>query len=71
MERDLLDRSAKDVMTKVPKTVAPDMLAAEALAVMNDGTPRVTCLFIVDPSIAGRRPLGILHVHDCLRAGLR
>jgi arabinose-5-phosphate isomerase len=71
MERNLLDRSAQDVMTKAPKTAAPDMLAAEALAVMNDGTPRVTCLFIVDPSVAVRRPLGILHVHDCLRAGLR
>jgi arabinose-5-phosphate isomerase len=70
MERGLLDRVANDVMTADPKSALPDMLAAEALAVMNDGTPRVTCLFIVDPAI-GRRPLGILHVHDCLRAGLR
>jgi arabinose-5-phosphate isomerase len=38
---------------------------------MNDGTPRVTCLFIVDPAAAERGPVGILHVHDCLRAGLR
>jgi arabinose-5-phosphate isomerase len=71
MERELLDRPARDVMTKTPKTVAPGMLAAEALAVMNDGTPRVTCLFIVDPEAGDGRPLGILHVHDCLRAGLR
>jgi len=70
MERGLLDRVANDVMTADPKSALPDMLAAEALAVMNDGTPRVTCLFIVDPAI-GHRPLGILHVHDCLRAGLR
>jgi arabinose-5-phosphate isomerase len=71
MEHNLLDRSAKDVMTRSPKTVAPEMLAAQALAVMNDGTPRVTCLFIVDPAASERKPVGILHVHDCLRAGLR
>ena len=71
MERELLDRPARDVMTTSPKTVAPDLLAAQALAIMNDGTPRVTCLFVVDPAAAERRPVGILHVHDCLRAGLR
>jgi arabinose-5-phosphate isomerase len=71
MERELLTREAREVMTSEPKTVAPDMLAAEALAVMNDGTPKVTCLFIVAPDAAPRRPVGILHVHDCLRAGLR
>jgi arabinose-5-phosphate isomerase len=71
MERELLKREAREVMTSAPKTVAPDMLAAEALSVMNNGTPKVTCLFIVAPDSALRRPLGILHVHDCLRAGLR
>jgi len=71
MARELLDRPARDVMTGAPKTVAPDLLAAEALAIMNAGTPRVTCLFVVDPSAAERHPVGILHVHDCLRAGLR
>lgn len=71
MERELLDRTARDVMTTAPKTVVPAMLAAEALAFMNDSTPRVTCLFIVDPAAAERRPVGILHIHDCLRAGLR
>jgi arabinose-5-phosphate isomerase len=71
MERELLERPARDVMTSSPKTVAPDLLAAQALAIMNDGTPRVTCLFVVDPTHDGGRPIGILHVHDCLRAGLR
>ena len=71
MERELLDRTARDVMTTAPKTVAPDLLAAEALAIMNAGTPRVTCLFVVDPAAGRGSPLGILHVHDCLRAGLR
>ena len=71
MERELIDRPARDVMTSAPKTVAPDLLAAEALAIMNAGTPRVTCLFVVDPAAGRGSPLGILHVHDCLRAGLR
>ena len=70
MARELIERSARDVMTKNPKTVAPGMLAAEALAYMNDSTPKVTCLFVVDPKDAPKKPLGILHVHDCLRAGL-
>jgi arabinose-5-phosphate isomerase len=71
MERELLARRASDVMTKTPKTVEPGMLAAEALAYMNTASPRVTCLFVVDPETVPARPLGILHVHDCLRAGLR
>src|SRR5262249_29294359 len=71
MERDLLDHAAHQVMTKSPKTVPPEMLAAEALAYMNDATPRVTCLFVVQLESIGSKPVGILHVHDCLRAGLR
>lgn len=71
MERDLLDRCAGDVMTKAPKTIGPGLLAAEALALMNDSKPRVTCLFIVEEDASPARPLGVLHVHDCLRAGLR
>ncbi len=71
MEPELLGRKASEIMTRNPKTVAPAMLAAEALATMNDATPRVTCLFIVDPGDQLCRPAGILHVHDCLRAGLR
>jgi arabinose-5-phosphate isomerase len=63
----LLDRSAGDVMTPGPrKTVAPDALAAEALALMSDPAPAVTVLFVVE---AGK-PVGILHVHDLLRAGV-
>lgn len=71
MERDLLDRPARDVMTPGPKTIAPTLLAAEALATMNNAAQKVTCLFVVPSEGKSRRPLGILHVHDCLRAGLR
>lgn len=62
----LLDHVAGDVMTRAPKTVGPDILAEQALALM---TGRVTCLFVVDPAGSGR-VTGILHVHDCLRAGI-
>ena len=71
MERELLDRTARQVMTAKPKTVPPEMLAAEALAYMNDSTAKVTCLFVVKDDKPERKAIGILHVHDCLRAGLR
>lgn len=68
MDRDLLDRSAGEVMTKSPKVGRPDMLAAEALAFMNE--KKITQLFVLDPKDKARKPVGVLHIHDCLRAGL-
>ena len=63
----LLEHTAGEVMTPGPKkTVAPDMLASEALARMSDPAPAVTVLFVVEDS----RPVGVLHVHDILRAGV-
>ena len=61
-----LDRKARAVMTRNPKIARPDQLAAEALALMNE--KKITRLFVMD---AGeKKPAGILHIHDCLRAGL-
>lgn len=60
----LLESSAADIMTADPITASPDMLASEALRIMNAN--RVTNLFVVTDS----RPTGVLHVHDCLRAGI-
>jgi len=60
----LLQHTAGQVMTRGPLTIAPGALAAEALKIMNDR--RITVLFVVD---AGR-PVGVLHVHDLLRAGV-
>jgi arabinose-5-phosphate isomerase len=71
VQSDLLDRKAREVMSASPKTVAPDALAAEALAFMNTSTPKVTSLFVVDPKAKVSKPLGLLTVHDCLRAGLQ
>lgn len=63
----LLDRSAREVMTENPTTIAPDALAEEAVSVMNDR--KITCLFAVDTQ-SDSKPLGLLHIHDCLRVGL-
>ena len=60
----LLGQTAGAVMTRNPKTIRPQALAAEAVAAMNAG--KITGLFVVE---AGR-PVGILHIHDCLRAGV-
>ena len=63
----LLDHTAGEVMTPGPrKTAPPGMLAGEALALMSDPAPAVTVLFVVDDG----KPVGILHVHDLLRAGV-
>jgi len=63
----LLDHTAMEVMTKDPLTVAPKALAEEAVALMNQR--KITCLFAVDPGDDGR-VAGVLHIHDCLRAGI-
>jgi arabinose-5-phosphate isomerase len=59
-------RLAADVMTADPKIARPDQLAAEALALMTER--KITQLFVLaegDPA-----PQGVIHIHDCLRAGL-
>lgn len=63
----LLGQTAGQVMTPGPKKTAPPaMMASEALALMSDPAPSVTVLFVVEND----RPVGILHVHDLLRAGV-
>jgi arabinose-5-phosphate isomerase len=61
----LMSRTAYEVATMAPLTADPEMLAAEAVSMMNQR--KVHMLFVVD---AAERPLGILHIHDCLRAGV-
>lgn len=57
---------AGEVMTPNPRTIGPEALAGEALALMNDR--KITCLLVTAAN--SRSPIGILHVHDCLRAGV-
>lgn len=59
-----LDTPAEALMTKGPKALKPDVLASEAVRIMNEN--KITNLFIVEDGL----PLGIIHIHDCLRAGL-
>jgi len=64
MSADLIRRSAAEVMTPTPKTIRPQALAAEAVATMNNSA--ITSLFVVEDGV----PIGIVHLHDCLRAGI-
>jgi arabinose-5-phosphate isomerase len=63
----LLSHTADEVMTASPRTIGPEALAEKALAVMNER--KITTLFVVDPK-GSRAAVGILHIHDCLRAGI-
>ncbi len=63
--RSLSDARVAEIMTRNPHVVGEDSVAAEALALFSDR--KITAVFIVD---AARRPLGLLHVHDCLDVGV-
>jgi arabinose-5-phosphate isomerase len=63
----LLARRVREVMHAMPRVISPDVLAVEALHRMNaEGAP-ITSLFVVD---TGGCPVGLLHIHDLLRAGV-
>jgi arabinose-5-phosphate isomerase len=64
MGADLLAQPVADVMTRGPLTIGGQALAAEALRIMNERS--ITSLFVVE----GKRPAGIIRLHDCLRAGV-
>jgi arabinose-5-phosphate isomerase len=62
-----IDRlTATDLMTTAPKTIEPGALAARALAVMERHS--ITSLFVVEAG--SRQPLGVVHLHDILKAGV-
>ena len=65
----LLDLTAEQVMTANPTTIGPDSLAEEAVSIMHSNKPKITCLLVVDPDKEPKAE-GLLHIHDCLRAGL-
>jgi len=60
----LAGKTVGDIMTKGPKAVTAETLAADAARIMNES--RITVLFVV----ADGRPVGVLHVHDVLSAGV-
>ena len=63
---DILKNKVTTVMTHNPKTIEPDVLAAEALKTMNTTGRGITQLFVLQD----KKPIGIIHIHDCLRAGV-
>lgn len=67
MGPDLLDQPVTEVMTRDPKTVPASTLAADALRLMTAGSVKITQLFVLD----GGKPVGLLHIHDLLRAGVK
>lgn len=64
MRPDLMTATVDEVMTKNPKSVGPDLLASEALAILNSS--KITALIVTED----RKPVGILRLHDVLRAGV-
>jgi arabinose-5-phosphate isomerase len=64
MRPDLLTAAVEEVMTKKPKTAPPSMLATEMLELLN--TNKITTLIVTEAN----KPIGIVHMHDLLRAGV-
>jgi len=64
MRPDLLTASVDDIMTRQPKTVPPSMLATEMIEVLN--TRKITTLLVTEAD----KVVGIVHLHDLLRAGV-
>ena len=64
MKDDILTLRADQVMTAGPKTIGPTALASKAVQVMNDAA--ITHLFVAE----NNKIAGVLHIHDCLRAGV-
>lgn len=63
MRADLLDVTVDEIMTRNPKTVRPDQLVSETIELLN--AMKITALFVIE----GGKPVGIVHIHDLLRAG--
>ena len=64
----ILNKRTEEVMTVGPRTIEKNVLAAEALAEMEENSPRpITCLFVLN---GGKKPVGIIHLHDILKTGI-
>lgn len=65
MSDNLMSMTAKDIMSSKPQTIAGSRLATEAVATLEDKS--ITSIFVTDQN---NQPIGLLHIHDCLRAGV-
>jgi arabinose-5-phosphate isomerase len=71
LDADLMNKTAFDVMTKSPKTIAADALVAEAIGHMEEA--KISGLFVMPASGASNNqdaPIGFIHMHDCIGAGM-
>ena len=64
LEAKTLEKSVSELMTKNPKTISKDVLATEALKIMNE--KQITNLIVVE----NRKPIGVIHIHDLLKNGV-
>lgn len=67
MSPQLLQEKAKDIMTLRPRTISGTMLVAEAVSFLSEN--RITNVFVTEKKDGKEFPLGVLHIHACLRAG--
>jgi arabinose-5-phosphate isomerase len=64
MGSNLLNRTVSEIMTRNPKTIDAEALASEAVNLMN--ARKITTVFVLEDGY----PIGVVHIHDCLRAGV-
>ena len=64
INNDLMAQYAQNIMTQKPITIVENMLAVEALSILNGRS--ITCLIVLED----KKVVGLLHIHDCLRAGI-
>ncbi len=60
----ILSEKVNNIMTKNPKTISPNSIAAEAVKIMNE--KKITSLFVIE----NNKPIGVIHIHDCLNKGV-
>lgn len=68
ISNDFLNNNAEETMTKNPILIDQEMLAVEAIGLMNKKS--ITSLFVAEKNSDNKKVVGILHIHDCLRAGV-
>ena len=66
MSPDLITEKVVNVMTKNPKVISPDALIVDAVNMMNNTGRGITNLFVTE----NQKPIGVIHIHDCLKAGV-
>lgn len=64
LSSNVLQEKAIDLMTKNPKTITPSAMATEAIKIMQD--KKITNLFVIE----NKKPIGVIHIHDCLNSGV-